>query len=128
MMEQDDPPPITTYEEYVTITTRLESLEDRADKIANILCSRRASVTKFTADCVYYHYNGSCNCHVEDYEDSFPAEYLFDPTFEDKHNAKLARAAREKEVKMQEEAELKRQEQERADRARYVLLKAKYDK
>lgn len=127
----DDMGPIETIEEFNTIQHRLSMLEDRADRIANVLCPHRADFVRFGIDEVVYEFNDACHCHPEIHNDRFPAAYLFDPEWEGKYKAEAAEKARlkaEEEDRKKADAETRKlAASEGQDRADYERLREKFE-
>lgn len=126
-LDEDDNYTIPTIEEYRIVVLRLESLEALADRIADRWSRQGTTITKFGVDAVYYTYNGSCNCHPEEYSGEFPARLLFDPEWEAKIQARDDEAARVEAEKAQAVLAAKEQKRLRDELNAYERLKRKFE-
>lgn len=121
-----------TYEEYKVIAAGQAQLEaefgDIAYKIAEKLTGGKCNrILSFGESQVFYEYNGSCGCHPTNDVDDFPSEWLFDPLWEEKWNARKTAAQKQAEIDEKEIAEKAKRAAEAAERKQLDVLKKKYE-
>lgn len=125
-----------TVEEADKILEQFSELQDMAVPIAEIMLTLEldrpcvVDAEEITAEdgFLYVTYEEYHCGDTDTFKRCIPTEYLFDPDWEKKANAELARRHEEKQEKKRLAAEKAKRDKEDQERREYMKLKAKFEK
>ena len=118
---------VDTLEEYKSIVRKFDSLKQRAEDIACVVCPRQYGIYSLDEEDVTYQYNNSCGCHPEEAHGYFPSAWLFDPDWKIKwEEKKKLDKEREERYEAEKKAKVQRYTEER-ERQMFEQLKKKFE-